>query len=78
VSERTDQLLDEIVRLMALSLRQAMESQTEAILAFSQAGLEASRIAELLGTTPATVRATKQKAAKKPARKSASATAASG
>jgi predicted transcriptional regulator len=57
---------------MALSLRQGMESQTEAILAFSQAGLEASRIAELLGTTPATVRATKQKAAKKPARKGAS------
>lgn len=72
MSERAEQLLDEIVRLMALSLRQGMESQTEAILAFSQAGLEASRIAELLGTTPATVRATKQKATKKPARKSAS------
>lgn len=58
---------------MVLSLRRDMESQTEAILAFSQAGLEGSRIAELLGTTPATVRATKQKAAKKPARKSAAA-----
>jgi hypothetical protein len=76
VSERTDQLLDEIVRLMVLSLRQGMESQNEAILAFSQAGLEASRIAELLGTTTATVRSTKQKAAKKPARKNASAKAA--
>jgi DNA-binding NarL/FixJ family response regulator len=69
VSDRTDQLLDEIVRLMALSLRQGFESQNEAILAFSQAGLDAPRIAELLGTTPATVRATKQKASKKPARK---------
>lgn len=71
MSERTEQLLDEIVRLMALSLRQGYDNQTEAILAFSHAGLEASRIAELLGTTPATVRATKQKAAKKPARKAA-------
>jgi DNA-binding NarL/FixJ family response regulator len=69
VSERTDRLLDEVVRLLALSLRQGYESQNEAILAFSQAGLEASRIAELLGTTPATVRATRQKAAKKPAKK---------
>jgi DNA-binding NarL/FixJ family response regulator len=69
VSERTEQLLDEIVRLMALSLRQGFESQNEAILAFSQAGLDAPRIAELLGTTPATVRATKHNAAKKPAKK---------
>lgn len=69
MSERTEQLLDEIVRLTVLSLRQGFESQNEAILAFSQAGLDAPRIAELLGTTPATVRATKQKAAKKPAKK---------
>lgn len=54
MTERTDELLDEVVRLFALSLRQGMESQTEAILAFSQAGLETGRIAELLGTTPAT------------------------
>jgi hypothetical protein len=69
MSERTEQLLDEIARLTALSLRQGFESQTEAILAFSQAGLDASRIAELLGTTPATVRSTKHKAARKPAKK---------
>lgn len=68
MSERTDQLLDEIVRLLALSLRESMENQTEAILAFSQAGLESSRIAELLGTTAATVRATRQKANKKASR----------
>ena len=68
MSERTDQLLDEIVRLLALSLRRGMESQNEAILALSQAGLEPSRIAELMGTTPATVRSTKQKSAKKPTR----------
>lgn len=64
MSDRTDELLDEIVRLLALSLRQGMENQTEAILAFDQAGLDGSRIAELVGTTPATVRATKQKAKK--------------
>jgi hypothetical protein len=72
VSERTDELLDEVVRLLAMSLRQGMENQTEAILAFSQAGLETGRIAELLGTTAATVRSTRQKAAKKPGRKTAS------
>jgi DNA-binding NarL/FixJ family response regulator len=71
VSERTDQLLDEIVRLLTLSLRQGYESQSEAILAFVQAGLEAPRIAELLGTTPATVRSTKQKAASKTSRPAA-------
>jgi DNA-binding NarL/FixJ family response regulator len=71
MSERTDQLLDELVRLTALSLRRSMDSQTEAILAFLQAGLEPSRIAELLGTTPATVRAAKQKASTSPARKDA-------
>lgn len=69
MSERSEQLLDEIVRLMALSLRQGFESQNEAILAFSQAGLDAPRIAELLGTTPATVRATKHNATKKPTKK---------
>lgn len=73
MSERAEELLDEIVRLVALSLRQGMESPTEAILAFSQAGLEASRIADVLGTTPVTVRATKQKATKKPGPKNASA-----
>jgi hypothetical protein len=69
VSERAEELLDELVRLTALSLRRDMENQTEAILAFHQAGLEPPRVAELLGTTPATVRATRQKASKKTARK---------
>jgi DNA-binding CsgD family transcriptional regulator len=69
MTERAEQLLDEIVRLMALSIRKDMGSQTEAILAFSQAGLDPARIAELLGTTPATVRSTKQKAAKKSSQK---------
>lgn len=30
MSERTDELLDEVVRLLALSLRRGMDTQTEA------------------------------------------------
>jgi len=71
VSERTDELLDEIVRLMALAARRGMENQNQAILAFLDVGLEPPRIAELLGTTPATVRAARQRAVKKPAKKAA-------
>lgn len=73
MSERTEQLLDEMIRLIALSVRQGMETQSEAIVAFAQIGLESPRIAELLGTTSATVRATRQKAAKKPAKQSSGA-----
>jgi DNA-binding NarL/FixJ family response regulator len=69
VTERTEQLLEELVRLKVMSLRRDMGSQTEAILAFSESGFEPVRIAELLGTTPATVRAAKQKASKKPTTK---------
>jgi DNA-binding NarL/FixJ family response regulator len=65
MNERTEHLLDEMVRLFALSLRGSYGNQTDAILAFASVGLENGRIAELLGTTPATVRATRQKAAKK-------------
>jgi DNA-directed RNA polymerase specialized sigma24 family protein len=62
VSEYMEQRLDEIVRLLALSLSQTTENQTEAILLLSQANLEPNRIAELVGTTPATVRSTQAKA----------------
>jgi DNA-binding NarL/FixJ family response regulator len=65
MSERSEQLLDEIVRLMVHSMRQGMDSQNEAILALAQAGFESGRIAELLQTTPATVRASRQKSNKK-------------
>ncbi|MDQ4144175.1 MAG: hypothetical protein M3198_10625 [Actinomycetota bacterium] len=65
MSERTDQLLDEVVRLMALQARQGMETQNEAILTFLNIGLEPTRVAELVGTTPATVNSAKQKAKKK-------------
>lgn len=62
MSEYADKRLDEIVRLLALTLRRTTENQTEAILLLSQATLEANRIAELLGTTPETVRSTQSKA----------------
>ena len=67
MSERTDELLDEVVRLLALSLRRGMDTQTEAINAFGDAGLSAPRIAELLGTTPGTVKTTRKRSAKKAA-----------
>jgi DNA-binding CsgD family transcriptional regulator len=69
VSERTDELLDEIIRLLALSLRQGMETQTEAINGFADAGLSNNRIAELLGTTPDTVKTTRKRAARRTAAK---------
>jgi DNA-directed RNA polymerase specialized sigma24 family protein len=62
VSEYMEQRLDEIVRLLALSLRRTTENQTEAILLLSQANLDPNRIAELVGTTAATVRATQSRA----------------
>ena len=62
MSEQVEQRLDEIVRLLALSLRRTTESQSEAILLLSQAKLDANRIADLVGTTPATVRATQSRA----------------
>ena len=65
MSEQIEQRLDEIVRLLALSLRGATENQSEAILLLSQAKLEPNRIAELVGTTAATVRSTQSRAAKK-------------
>ncbi len=61
MTEQIEQRLDEIVRLLALSLRRNTENQAEAILLLSQAKLEPNRIAELVGTT-ATVRATQAKA----------------
>jgi hypothetical protein len=69
--ERAVELLNEIVRLLALTLRRDMENQQEAILAFLQAGLEPGRVAELIGTTPATVRAARLKAAKRVGKKGA-------
>lgn len=57
--------IEELVRLMAIELRQRAQSQGEAILELSKAGFGPSRIAELLGTTANTVNVTIQKAKKK-------------
>lgn len=59
MSERVEELLDQLVRLEALQIRRGMESQAEAIDAFLSVGLEPPRIAELLDTTAGTVRAAK-------------------
>jgi DNA-directed RNA polymerase specialized sigma24 family protein len=59
---------EELVRLMVLQLRRASSSQAEAISELRKAGFGPSRIAELLGTTVATVNKDLQRA-KKPARR---------
>ena len=48
--------MDELVRLQVLQLRRAASNQAEVIAELGIAGFSASRIAELLGTSPATVR----------------------
>ena len=52
----TEELLDELIRLQALQIRRSLPSQADAIEELSSAGLSAPRIADLLGTTAATVR----------------------
>ena len=62
--------LDEIARLLALLLRQQLDNQTQLILELSRLELTPTRIAELVGTTPATVRATlNQRSSKSPGRR---------
>ncbi len=56
---------EEVVRLLALQVRRQYDSQTEVIHEMSRAGFGASRIADLLGTTPNTVNVALQKAKKK-------------
>lgn len=48
--------LDELVRLQVLNLRRSMSNQAEAIIELGNAGFSNTRIADLLGTSPATVR----------------------
>ncbi len=47
--------LDELVRLQVLLLRRQMETQAETIIELNKAGFSNARIADLLGTTSATV-----------------------
>lgn len=69
--ERVEQLLEQLVRMQALTLTSSAKTQTEAIHMLLRAGLETNRIAELLGTTPGTARAAKQLLNKKPSREGA-------
>lgn len=48
--------MDELVRLQVLQLRRTASNQAETIIELGEAGFSSARIAELLGTSPATVR----------------------
>jgi hypothetical protein len=56
---------EEMIRLLALQVRLALPSQSEAIRELSRSGFGPSRIAELLGTTANTVNVTLQKTKKR-------------
>lgn len=68
MSDRTDELLEELVRLQVHSLRAGMESQADAIEVLDTLGFEPARIAELLQTSTATVRVAKQRLTKRAAK----------
>jgi DNA-directed RNA polymerase specialized sigma24 family protein len=65
MSKETEQMLDDIARLLSVILRSTFETQTDAIEAMSKAGLTPTRIAGLLGTSSATVRDAVSKAKKR-------------
>jgi DNA-directed RNA polymerase specialized sigma24 family protein len=66
VTTKEHDLLDELVRLQVMQLRRTMGTQAEIIVELGQAGFGQARIAELLGTTPGTVKVALQRARKRP------------
>jgi DNA-directed RNA polymerase specialized sigma24 family protein len=58
-------LQDETNRLLVSLIRMQTENQTETILELNRSGIGASRIADLLGTTPGTVNVALARAKKK-------------
>lgn len=60
-----EELLDELVRMKALELKNTFGSQADTIIELSKAGFSPARIASLLGTTPGTVSVAVQRAKKK-------------
>jgi len=63
--ERTNELLDEIVKMIALDLRERAEDQNDLVLALDKMGFEGPRIAELLAVTPGHVRNVRHRAKSK-------------
>lgn len=57
--------IEELIRLVATQIRLSLPNQTQAILELSRAGFGPTRIAELVGTSPATAKVTIAKARKK-------------
>ena len=60
---------DELARLLTLLIRLQLGNQTNTILELNKLEFSASRIAELVGTTPATARVTVNQAKSKSASK---------
>ena len=56
---------EELVRLMVIQVRRTIGTQNDTILELDRAGFGATRIAELLGTTPGTVNQALVKARKR-------------
>lgn len=65
----TEELLDELLRIKAIELKNIFGNQNDTILEMSKVGLAPSRIASLLGTTPGTVGTALQRAKKPSATK---------
>lgn len=57
--------LEEVSRLLATQIRLSLPNQAQAILELSRAGFGPTRIAELLGTSPATAKVTIARSKKK-------------
>ena len=56
--------IDELVRIQVLQLRRTMANQAETIIELGNAGFSNARIADLLGTSAATVRVARSRAKK--------------
>lgn len=61
--------LEDVVRLLALSIRLQLGSQSQAIAELAKTGFGPTRIAEILGTTTGTVNVALQRSRKKQAPK---------
>lgn len=57
--------LEDVARLLAVLVMNSFDTQSEAIEAMSKAGMKPNRIADLLGTTPGTVKTTVKRAKRK-------------